>query len=332
MKNQKTKGKPETTEPDEPINQLTNTYHVPVLLNEVIEGLNIQPGGIYVDCTFGGGGHSKAILAKLSNQGKLVAFDQDDDARKNLSALSEDKPGDDRILFVPQNFRHLQRFLRLHHITAVDGIMADLGVSSHQFDEAERGFSIRHNATMDMRMDQRQSLTAFDVANTYTEQRLHKLFEEYGEVTNAKTLAKTIVQVRSSASLKTIDGFKNALREIVKGNPNKYFAQVFQALRIEVNDELGALKEMLQQVPSLLKPGGRVAIITFHSLEDRLVKNFFRRGSFAEPEENPYINTSPVNELKVITKKPVLPGEKELKQNSRSRSAKLRVAEKIMMV
>jgi 16S rRNA (cytosine1402-N4)-methyltransferase len=300
-------------------------YHVPVLLSEVIEGLRINPDGIYVDCTFGGGGHSRAILEKLSTKGKLVVFDQDADAVKNL-------PADERLVFVSHNFRHLQRFLRLEGITAVDGIMADLGVSSHQFDEAERGFSIRHNAELDMRMDQRQTLTAFDVVSTYTEQRLHKLFEQYGEVTNAKTLAKTIVQVRSTASLKTIDGFKNALREIVKGNPNKYFAQVFQALRIEVNDELGALKEMLQQVPSLLKPGGRVAIITFHSLEDRLVKNFFRRGSFDEPEENPFINTKKVNELVIINKKPILPAEKELKQNPRSRSAKLRVAEKVMMV
>jgi 16S rRNA (cytosine1402-N4)-methyltransferase len=300
-------------------------YHVPVLLSEVIEGLRINPDGIYVDCTFGGGGHSRAILEKLSTKGKLVVFDQDADAVKNL-------PADERLVFVSHNFRHLQRFLRLEGITAVDGIMADLGVSSHQFDEAERGFSTRHNAELDMRMDQRQTLTAFDVVSTYTEQRLHKLFEQYGEVTNAKTLAKTIVQVRSTASLKTIDGFKNALREIVKGNPNKYFAQVFQALRIEVNDELGALKEMLQQVPSLLKPGGRVAIITFHSLEDRLVKNFFRRGSFDEPEENPFINTKKVNELVIINKKPILPAEKELKQNPRSRSAKLRVAEKVMMV
>ena len=300
-------------------------YHIPVLLHEVIEGLNIRPGGVYVDCTFGGGGHSKAILQKLSATGKLIAFDQDDDARKNL-------PDDERIIFVPQNFRHLQRFLRLHHITAVHGIMADLGVSSYQFDEAERGFSIRFNAELDMRMDQRQTLTAFEVVNTYSEQRLHKIFEQYGEVTNAKTLAKKIVDVRNTTSLKTIDGFKNAVREIVKGNPNKYFAQVFQALRIEVNDELGALKEMLEQIPSLLKPGGRVAIITFHSLEDRLVKNFFRRGSFDEPDENPFINTEPLNELKVITKKPVLPTDKEMKENPRSRSAKLRVAEKVMMV
>jgi 16S rRNA (cytosine1402-N4)-methyltransferase len=300
-------------------------YHVPVLLHEVIDSLRIQPDGIYVDCTFGGGGHSKAILENIGANGKLVAFDQDADARKNL-------PADERLIFVSHNFRHLQRFLKLEGITAVDGIMADLGVSSHQFDEAERGFSTRHNAELDMRMDQRQALTAFDVVNTYTEQRLHKLFEQYGEVTNAKTLAKTIVQVRSTTSLKTIDSFKNALREIVKGNPNKYFAQVFQALRIEVNDELGALKDMLQQIPSLLKPGGRVAIITFHSLEDRLVKNFFRRGSFTEPEENPFINTEVVNELTVVNKKPILPSEKELKQNPRSRSAKLRVAEKVMML
>jgi 16S rRNA (cytosine1402-N4)-methyltransferase len=301
-------------------------YHIPVLLTETIGGLDINPDGIYVDCTFGGGGHSKTILEKLSAKGKLVAFDQDEDAKKNL-------PDDERIIFVPQNFRHLQRFLRLHNITAVDGIMADLGVSSHQFDEGDRGFSIRYNADMDMRMDQRQTVTAFHVVNTYTEQQLHKIFEQYGEVTNSKTLAKTIVQVRNTTSLKTIDGFKNALREIVKGNPNKYFAQVFQALRIEVNDELGALKEMLQQIPSLLKPGGRVAIITFHSLEDRLVKNFFRRGSFDEQaEENPFINTETVSELKIITKKPVMATEKEQKQNPRSRSAKLRVAEKVMMV
>lgn len=270
------------------------------------------------------GGHSKAILEKLSVNGKLIVFDHDADARQNLT-------GDERLIFVSQNFRHLQRFLRLEGVTAVDGIMADLGVSSHQFDEADRGFSIRYNAELDMRMDQRQTLTAYDVVNTYTEQRLHKLFEQYGEVTNSKTLAKKIVDVRGASSLKTIDGFKNAVREIVKGNPNKYFAQVFQALRIEVNDELGALKEMLEQIPSLLKPGGRVAIITFHSLEDRLVKNFFRRGSFDEPDENPFINTEKASELKVITKKPLVPADSEMKRNPRSRSAKLRVAEKVMI-
>ena len=304
---------------------LESIYHTPVLLKETIEGLKIVPNGVYVDCTFGGGGHSKAILKKLDPGGKLLAFDQDENARRNL-------PADSRVIFVPHNFRHLQRFLRLHSVAAVDGILADLGVSSHQFDEPERGFSIRYNAELDMRMDARQARTAFDVVNRYGEQQLHKLFQEYGEVTNAKTLAKTIVEARQSSPIKTIDDLKNALQKIVKGNPNKYFAQVFQALRIEVNEELTALRELLQQVPLLLKPGGRVAIITFHSLEDRLVKNFFRRGSFEETEENPFTMQQTVNELKVITKKPITPGEEELKQNPRSRSAKLRVAEKLMMV
>jgi 16S rRNA (cytosine1402-N4)-methyltransferase len=300
-------------------------YHVPVLLKESIEGLYIDPSGVYVDCTFGGGGHSKAILENLNGSGRLIAFDQDDDAKRNL-------PKDDRLLFIPQNFRHINRFLRLHDVELVDGILADLGVSSHQFNEAERGFSTRFDADLDMRMDQRQSLTAYEVLNTYTEQRLHKIFEQYGEVTNSKTLARTIVELRSTTPLKTIEGFKNAVREIVKGNPNRYFAQVFQALRIEVNDELGALKDLLEQVPRLLKPGGRVVIITFHSLEDRLVKNFFRRGSFEEPEENPFTNTESVNELKVITRKPISPQQEETRQNPRAGSARLRIAEKILMV
>ena len=304
---------------------LESSYHKPVLLDETIEALKIQPDGIYVDCTFGGGGHSQAILERLNDNGKLVAFDQDEDTRKNV-------PNDDRVIFVPHNFRHLQRFLRLHEIKAVDGILADLGVSSHQFDEPERGFSIRHDANMDMRMDKRQTKTAYDVISNYSEQQLHKIFEQYGEVTNAKTLARTIVQLRSTTSLKTIPGFKNALRGIVKGNPNKYFAQVFQALRIEVNEELAALKDLLQQIPPMLKPGAKVAIISFHSLEDRIVKNFFRSGTVEETEENPYMMTEKVNELKPVTKKPIIPTEKEIKTNPRSRSAKLRVAEKVMMV
>lgn len=304
---------------------MEHSYHTPVLLKETLDGLKIVPGGIYVDCTFGGGGHSKAILEKLGEKGKLVVFDQDEDAKQNV-------PDDPRIIFIPHNFRHLQRFLRLHKVQFVDGIIADLGVSSHQFDEAARGFSTRFDANLDMRMDRRQQLQASDVVKTYSEQQLHKLFEQYGEVTNAKTLARTIVAIRDTTSLKTIESFKNAIRGIVKGNPNKYFAQVFQALRIEVNDELTALKELLQQIPALLKPGGRVAIITFHSLEDRLVKNFFRRGTFEETESNPYIMTHSVNELKVVTKKPLLAGDNETKKNPRSRSAKLRIAEKIMMV
>lgn len=304
---------------------MEQTYHTPVLLKEAVDGLKIVADGIYVDCTFGGGGHSKAILEKLGNNGKLIAFDQDEDARRNI-------PKDPRIIFVPHNFRHLQRFLKLHNISVVDGILADLGVSSHQFDEAERGFSTRHDAPLDMRMDQRQSLTAADVIGNYSEQQLHKIFEQYGEVTNSKTLARTIVELRSTQSLKSINAFKQALHGVVKGNPNRYFAQVFQALRIEVNDELGALKEMLQQIPPLLKPGCRAAIITFHSLEDRLVKNFFRRGTFQETEENPFIMSKSVNELKVITKKPIEASEEEMKKNPRARSAKLRVVEKVMMV
>jgi len=302
-----------------------SVYHIPVLLKETIEELNIQPHGTYVDCTFGGGGHSNGILEKLSADGKLIAFDQDEDAKRNL-------PDDKRVIFIQQNFRHVQRFLRLHNIAVVDGILADLGVSGHQFDQSQRGFSIRYNAELDMRMDQRQGKTAFDIVNTYSAEELQRLFEQYGEVTNAKTLARTIVTARRAVSFKTIDSFKNALRGIVKGNPNRYFAQVFQALRIEVNDELAALKEMLQQVPFLLKPGGRVVIITFHSLEDRLVKNFFRYGAFDETGENPFTMTKKVNELKILTKKPITPGEKEKRQNPRSASAKLRAAEKIMMV
>jgi 16S rRNA (cytosine1402-N4)-methyltransferase len=297
-------------------------YHVPVLLRQTLDGLAIKPGGIYVDCTFGGGGHSKGLLKQLNADGKLFAFDQDADAGKNV-------PDDSRITFVPNNFRHLQRFMRLYKAPLADGIMADLGVSSHQFDEPERGFSTRFDAALDMRMDKRQSLTAFEVVSTYTEQQLHTLFEQYGEVTNAKTLARTIAVIRSSTSLKTVSNFKAALHAVVKGNPNKYFAQVFQALRIEVNDELGVLRELLEQIPPLLKPGGRVAIITFHSLEDRLVKNFFRKGSFADKEEHPFENKISASILKIITKKPITAAAEELKLNPRSRSAKLRVAEKM---
>lgn len=298
-----------------------SNYHVPVLLHEVIEYLDIKPGGVYVDCTFGGGGHSRAILQQLSAEGKLVAFDQDEDARQNV-------PDDPRVLFVPHNFRHLQRFLQLHGIREVDGLLADLGVSSHQFDEAERGFSTRFDAQLDMRMDQRQEKTAMEVLNSYAEPQLHKLFEQYGEVTNSKTLARTIVEARKVAPFKTINGFKDAVQAIVKGNPNKYFAQVFQALRIEVNDEMGALKDLLEQVPKVLKSGGRAAIITFHSLEDRLVKTFFKNGTFEE-EYNPFEMTKVVNPLKLVNKKPIEASAEETKRNPRSRSAKLRVAEKI---
>lgn len=300
---------------------MTKSYHTPVLLKETVEGLKIEPGGVYVDCTLGGGGHTRTILKQLGPSGKLIAFDQDADAQQNV-------PADPRIIFIPQNFRYLQRFLHLYQLKEVNGILADLGVSSHQFDEPQRGFSTRFNATLDMRMDQRQELKASDVVNTYTEQKLHKLFEQYGEITNAKTLAKIIVASRKSRVIQTTGEFQNVLRSIVKGSPDKYFAQVFQALRIEVNDELGSLKEMLNQAPALLKTGGRIAVITFHSLEDRLVKNFFRYGTFSEPEKNPFTMDEPENELRIITKKPVTASETERKENPRARSAKLRIAEK----
>ncbi len=297
-------------------------YHIPVLYHETLDALNIQPDGVYVDCTFGGGGHSRGILEKLGNKGKLIAFDQDADAQQNI-------PDDSRVLFVPHNFRHLQRFLKLHGVQQVNGILADLGVSSHQFDEGDRGFSIRFEGPLDMRMDRRQSNSAADIVASCSEQQLHKLFEQYGEVTNSKTLAKHIVQYRQHQQVQTIEQFKALIAPVVKGNPNKYLAQVFQALRMEVNDEMGVLKEMLQQVPAVLAKGGRVAIITFHSIEDRLVKNFFRQGSFDETPDNPLLPTTKEVVLKLVNKKPVTATEEELKRNTRSRSAKLRVAEKV---
>ncbi|MEP7230088.1 MAG: 16S rRNA (cytosine(1402)-N(4))-methyltransferase RsmH [Ginsengibacter sp.] len=296
-------------------------YHVPVMLDEVIDGLNIIPSGIYVDCTYGGGGHSRAILEKLDSAGKLIAFDQDADARGNLQ-------DDNRLLFVPHNFRHLSRFLRFHKISKVNGILADLGISSHQIDIAERGFSTRFDGHLDMRMNQSEKFDAAKIISSYSEEQLHKIFEVYGEVTNSKTLAKTIVMARKSHSLGTINEFKNVLYPIVKGNPEKYFSQVFQALRIEVNDELGALKELLTQVPALLEDKGRIACITFHSLEDRIVKNFLRYGNFDEQQKSDIYGTPIANDLLIITKKPIAPSLQEIKKNPRSRSAKLRIAEK----
>ena len=312
-----------TPSTDQLLNNPPSVYHVPVLLQEAIDGLNISPDGIYVDCTFGGGGHSREILSRLGAGGRLFVFDQDAAVRKNL-------PDDSRVIFLPHNFRHLQRFLRLHKIVKVDGILADLGVSSHQFNEGERGFSIRFEGDLDMRMDKRQDLTAFQIINTYSEAQLHTLFEQYGEVTNARTLAKLIVQIRSTVSLQTISNFKHAVSQLVKGNPNRWYAQVFQALRIVVNDELGALKDMLEQVPGLLNRGGRVGIITFHSLEDRIVKNFFKKGLFT-PSDQPDLfgQTSQEPLLRAITKKPIAPTENEIRKNPRARSARMRIAEKL---
>lgn len=296
-------------------------YHLPVLLNEVVTYLQINPEGTYVDATFGGGGHSRAILEQLNDNGRLIVFDQDEDAYNN-------RIDDPRVTFIQQNFRHLSRFLKLYKIPPVDGLLADLGVSSWQFDTAERGFSIRFDGDLDMRMDKRTTLTAASLLQSYTEQELHLLFQNYGEVTNARTLAKLIVSERKARPMRTINEFKSVIQPIVKGNPQKYLAQVFQALRIAVNDEMGALKDLLTQSAEVLKPGGKLAIITFHSLEDRLVKNFMKTGQF-EVEDNPFSFTTPPKLFSLDTKKPVTAGPDELKRNSRSRSAKLRVAEKL---
>jgi 16S rRNA (cytosine1402-N4)-methyltransferase len=295
-----------------------NTYHTTVLLQEAVDGLDIKPDGVYVDATFGGGGHSREILSRLGSKGKLIAFDQDADAWRN-------KPEDDRLIPVVENFKYMRRFLRLHGVNEVDGILADLGVSSFQFDTAERGFSIRFDGPLDMRMDKRSELTAAHVLRTYTEQQLHQLFEQYGEVRNSKQLAKHIVAQRGMQKLQTITGLKAMLAPIMKGNPNKYLAQVFQALRIEVNDELGVLKELMTQATVSLKPGGRLSIISFHSLEDRIVKHYMKRGRWDEPGEYEEPTIAP---LKLVNAKPIEPTEEEQKRNPRSRSAMLRVAEK----
>jgi len=309
-------------------NQSTNqsNYHIPVLYNETLKALAIKPNGVYVDCTFGGGGHSKGILQQLNSDGKLFAFDQDADAQKNI-------PNDNRIIFVPYNFRYLQKFLRLYKVQQVDGLLADLGVSSHQFDEGSRGFSTRFDGPLDMRMNIQTATTAASIIHSYSEQQLHKMFEQYGEVTNAKTLAKYIVQNRQKQTLQTIEQFKMLIHSVVKGNPNKYLAQVFQALRIEVNDEVGALQEMLMQLNDVIKPEGRAAIITFHSLEDRVVKNFFKSGSLHnELPDNPFAIGAKEKLWKSVSSKPITASENELKENKRSRSAKLRVAERIKII
>ncbi len=299
-----------------------NNYHIPVMLMEVIAGLNIQPNGTYIDCTMGGGGHTKAILNELGNEGKLIAFDQDADAAANA-------PQDKRVVFVPHNFRHLGKFLKLHNATGADGLLADLGVSSHQFDEGSRGFSFRYEALLDMRMDQRQGRTAADIANTYTAEQLQQMLSLYGEVTNAKTLAQSIVAARQQRRFKTIEDLIQVLSPMAKGNPNRYYAQVFQAFRIEVNEEMEALKEMLLQLPQALQPGGRAAIITFHSLEDRMVKTYFKQGGFEATEEDPIYGSKVSSPFKIITKKPIEPMEAEQKLNPRSRSARLRIAERL---
>lgn len=300
--------------------QMTD-YHVPVMLQECLDGLAIQPDGIYVDVTFGGGGHSKAILKQLGPKGKLVAFDQDEAAQQNI-------PADNRFVFVDQNFRYLKNNCRLHGAFPADGILADLGVSSHQFDEADRGFSIRFDADLDMRMDRSTPLTAKDVLNTYSEENLHRIFGMYGELHNAKTLAKTLVTARLNAPIDTVSQLKEAIAKLTpRGKENKYLAQVFQALRIEVNQELEALQEFLEQSVEVLKSGGRLVVMSYHSLEDRLVKNFMAKGKFRGEVEKDFFG----NELKpfeVLSRKAVVASAEEIEQNSRARSAKLRIAVK----
>jgi 16S rRNA (cytosine1402-N4)-methyltransferase len=299
----------------------TDYHHISVLLQESITALNIKPNGIYVDGTFGGGGHSRAILEHLDKKGRLVVFDHDKDAWQNL-------PDDRRVTLVKENFRYLRRFLQLHEAKPADGILVDLGVSSFQFDTAERGFSIRFDAPLDMRMDDRMDFTATDLIATYSEEQLHKILEQYGEVRNARTLAKTIVEGRKKMKVQTIAHFKDLISACIKGNPNRYLAQVFQALRIAVNDELGVLAHFLEQTTQCLKPGGRLAVITFHSLEDRMVKQFMKKGTLKEVVDiDPFGRNAAPPVFKIL--KDVVPSEMELKHNSRSRSARLRIAEKL---
>ena len=301
---------------------MENSYHVPVLLKECIEGLNIKPNGVYVDVTFGGGGHSKEILKNLGKDGVLIAFDQDPDAQRN-------KIEDPRFLFVDQNFSFLKNNLRLLGYKQVDGILADLGVSSHQFNEPSRGFSTRFEADLDMRMDKQRPLTAAIVLNTYPEDKLHKIFGIYGEVKNAKSLARAISTARMDQPISTLADFKNAIaNHITKGKENKYLAQVFQALRIEVNAEIEVLENFLEQSAAVLKPGGRLVVMSYHSLEDRPVKSFIAKGKFRGEVEKDFFGNEQ-KPYKIITRKAIVASDEELAMNSRARSAKLRIGEKI---
>lgn len=297
------------------------TYHVPVMLNECINGLNIQPSGTYVDVTFGGGGHSRAILEKLNEKGRLFVFDQDIQAKDNL-------PNDSRITFIHSNYRYLQKFLRLNKALPVDGILADFGVSSYQIDTPERGFSIRFEGRLDMRMNPSAALSAWDVINTYTKEQLMEVFYKYGEINNARNLSAAIVTSRAPNPINTTNELSDIARPFSGIKGVKYLAQVFQALRIEVNDEIKAIEEFLQQTPEVLSFGGRLVIMSYHSLEDRPVKNFVKFGVIkGQPEKDLYGNF--FCPWKLITKKPIEATITETEENPRSRSAKLRIAEKI---
>ncbi len=298
-------------------------YHTPVMLRECIEGLEIKPDGIYVDVTFGGGGHTREIL-KYIQSGKVFSFDQDEDAKVNAEEIK-----DSSFTLIEANFRYLKRYLKLHGITQIDGLLADLGISSHQIDAAERGFSTRFEAELDMRMDRSGEKTAKDIVASYTEKELHRIFGMYGEVTNARTLAAAIVKARANNRIDTVEQLKREIKYLApRGKENKYYAQVFQALRIEVNDELKALEEMLTQAAEVLKPGGRLVVMSYHSLEDRLVKNFIGKGLFhGEPEKDVYGNY--YKPFEALNRKPVEASAEEVEANNRARSAKLRIATKV---
>jgi len=294
-------------------------YHNPVLLHDSVGGLAIQPSGVYVDCTFGGGGHSRHILGLLGPEGKLVVFDKDEDAKKNA-------PEDPRLHFVASDFRFIRNYLKFLKIPEVNGILADLGVSSHQFDTPERGFSIRFDSELDMRMDQNAKLTAADILNNYEAEELARVLYEYGELTNSRKVAAAIIAARPV--MNTV-----RLKEVLapfyrKQDEHKFLARVFQALRIEVNDEMGGLKDLLMASEDILAPGGRLSVISYHSLEDRLVKNFIRAGNFAGEVEKDFFG-NPLVKMKAINRQVIIPTDEEIKMNNRARSAKLRVAEKI---
>lgn len=300
---------------------MSSAYHNPVLLQESVDGLNIKKDGVYVDVTFGGGGHSKEILKRLGEGGKLFAFDQDEDALQNAIE-------DERFQLINQNFRYLKQYLKFYGIRKVDGILADFGVSSHQFDEAKRGFSIRFNADLDMRMNQSSELSAYEVVNSYSQEDLATVLFQYGELRNANAMSKTIVEARSENPIQTTDELKEVLKKFLpKMKENKILAQIYQAIRIEVNQEIEVLKEFLLQVPELLNEGGRLSLISYHSLEDRLAKRFIRAGSFdQEPEKDFYGNINvPMKKVGGL----IVPSKEEIAQNNRARSAKLRIAEKI---
>ena len=294
------------------------------MLAECLEGLNIRPDGTYLDLTFGGGGHSKAILERLGDKGKLIAFDQDEDAKREAGKI--DSPN---FQFIEANFRYFRRYLRLYGVQQVDGILADLGVSSHQFDTAARGFSIRFDGELDMRMNQQEGTTAAQLIQNYTEEQISTLFYKYGEINNSKQLANAIVRNRMKKAITTVQELKNiCLQYAPRGKQNQYLAQAFQALRIEVNDEMGALEEMILQMPEAIRQGGRWVVLTYHSLEDRLVKNFVQKGKFeGEIEKDIYGNY--YVPFEAINRKPLTASEAELAQNPRARSAKLRIAARV---